>query len=168
MSDAIDPAKEVVQELHGLIRDGRRLERDLKTALQEAQRDITSLGMDTAKQYVEELNQLLKAHVAQISTAIDKANDLLSLRATELAGMETPAEFLENIIRGLTPRVAVVLEDTVTRAAAEAAAKACKELHAPQRPMQGRKRQPDKLPPAVVTPILPSSDPSSLLIHRRG
>lgn len=137
-------ARELIQELHGLIKDGRQLSRELQAGRAQLRSDIESVASGVADAYTQALDRLLSKHVAEITETIDAANNGITERAAVLAGTTTADEFISTVVHGLLPDVIAALREGLDRAASAAAADFRRQAGPP--PKRGKK----PLPPAAV------------------
>lgn len=148
MSDSdIESAKAVIQELHGLIKDARHAERELREGRERLRAEFASVTKGVAAGYIKVLEEHLREQVEIAMTGLEAANTNILNRAAELAQIADPQEFLAQIVLGVSANVTDVLRASIDRAAESALAHAADVVTQKQKPSE-------RLPPAVVVSVL--------------
>lgn len=165
MSDEI--TRGLIRELHGLMNDGERLKRDIHAAQHQLMQDLrdthksitertAEITAEVAGQCSLALNETLARYADDIAALVYDANLNIQQRATELAGMHDPDEFMNEIVERLGGSIARILEDKMREIAEDAINDT---VTLPPR-LRGQTKKEKHVPPAsiphVTLPPLPN------------
>lgn len=156
MGESVETAKQVIQELNGLLKDAKQVSREIKEGREALRLDVTSVSMGIARGCIKVVGELLAQHVAEVSEALDASNAGILEQAAKLAGMESPDEFVSAVVAGVAPIVIDALKESLGRAAEGARADATALVVTVRESQRHGNQRKKRLPPAVVTSVLKS------------
>lgn len=101
LAAALVEARALVRELHELIKDGNTLKRDLRDARQAIGNDATDACNRVIADRVGQITATIDACAENINKSIAASHENIRQRTAELAGLNTPEEFMEKIAAGI-------------------------------------------------------------------
>jgi hypothetical protein len=153
-----------MQEWHALLKDCRQARNDLRAEREALHREITAaksmfegtaveIAANVSDQYTAIFQATLNEYVGKVVDVVEEANVTMRARATELAAIRTPEDFMKEIIAGLSATLAAAFDKKLDLVAQDviSGARTAKKRHHQQEDEEVEEA--GKLPPARFTRI---------------